>query len=309
MYDASQTGEKEEEKGEQSIYAPLIAPAPEAGGPPPTASTPASAPAPTNGPSFVSFDKILNANRGVVDKQRADMQASVDNRADKVKTGLDTQLQAIQGIIKPPESTTNVSRQLNEIYANAQYIGPTQKDVDSKYQALLADRNKLNEEAAAAKSGYFGLGRGDNALLAGAGGVNYGQADAASKELEADFKGASDNVTNAQAEHEKTKSAWQKLLDYRNNVADPAAARQSAEDAKKTERANRLAAASDALTGTMGKEAAAQYREILAKMPPDLQDRFMDLDPKKLGVVNYYQALQQLYEDAIRAAPDAFIKR
>lgn len=321
MYDASQTVEKDEDK-EESIYAPLLTGAqPPASGPPPSSSAPAT-PGPTaaSASGHVNFDRYLSANQDTVNRHRGDMNKAVESRYKALQTGLnDAQNFQVDVGGAPQAAETlvadSVAEQQHESIANtsattlddakkkagAKYSGPGQKDVDSKYASLLSERQKLEEEAAAAKMGSFTGDGFEDRLLGTAGGVDYSKVAGVGEAYDKSYGAASQAVKDAEAKHEENRSAWEKLI---GTYTPPTTETVKPEDMAQQHELN---AAVSRLDTTLGKEQAAKYREALTRMSPEDQAAFAKFDHQKMGIMNYYTALTRLYEDAIKKNPNAFI--
>lgn len=134
--------------------------------------------------AFVSMDRYLAANKGVVDKMNTDAKADLSNRADKVATGIkdatadfstkanantlagprdgtlvlsdnsvDVQKQAM---LQPNSYSPRISRSQAEAKENASYAGPTSNDVNTRYNDLFSNYDSVRDDTADAKK--YGLG-------------------------------------------------------------------------------------------------------------------------------------------------------
>jgi hypothetical protein len=171
-------------------------------------------------PSFVNFDRYLNANKGALDAQRAKQQASVNSRFDALNTGLQTvqggvSADAAKGTPQGPVGT--------QLPSDAQartamtYSGPSQGQVDSRYAPLLAERDRL---AAESRTGGPATGNAfDRALGSAAGKVSYGGLEGAQKAYDASYNASTDTINKAGATAADNASRWQKLLDFETENA------------------------------------------------------------------------------------------
>lgn len=330
MYDASQLKtEEDDEKAPESQYATLLAPAATDVGAP-TAAPPAPAAPKAKGSGFVNFERYANANKGVVDNQKASRQAAVDSRYAALQTGLqgaqDVETPSLQGpaadtaivddpsLKGPRESLSGgpvVTRDEAMTNASAAYTGPTQQDIDSKYAALTADKNRLTEEANAAKSGYYTGNRFDDSLLGSAGGVDYSKTKSLENQFKESYGNASKAVGDASQNFETARSAWDTLLHNHDTTGEGYTGRVAAEKAEanaqtasniKIETDRKLGATLDAFSAKFGAGAAKDLAPVIDRMSFEQRVHFANMDPKS---PNYPIELTKLISETLRSDPMA----
>jgi hypothetical protein len=300
VYDPTQDDDKE---AEQSQYSALLAPAAPAEAAATPSAAPSAAPKKSSTPGFVNFDRYVNANKDNVARDREAKQKSVDSRYSALTDSLgsaqnvqadtgraptagesiapasvrDIQAQGIGSIKQGLSGEAQVTKDEAIARAGATYGGPTQQDVDSKYAPLLAQKNRLQEEANAAKTGSYGGNAFDDALIGATGGVDYSKVDGMEKQYDSSYTTAQNAAQNARTTFDANKSAWQVLLDQYGPVE--AAAKEAETERIRTSQAR---ADRQAKIDTYFKSADAnqEVRQAFTTMTPEEQDAFMALDTR-----------------------------
>lgn len=298
-YDPLNPQKDDETEAAPSQYASLLAPAAPTGmtAGPTAAPTPA---APTNtvksAPAhagFVNFDRILNANRSTAEHMQQQAQTTENKQVEALRSGFQAAQNdvnsKIQAPVRPPE--VNYDSPLpggpRDTYlptyqdatrgAQAQYTGPSQTDVQSRYAPLLQAFNQY-------KDGYRAPTGLDAQLFGAVGGLDTSGRQA----VEREYGDALAKSQTAASEGEKAandaKSKWGALLGDMNEQYRQTQERDSAK-ASADRRMNDLKKDFNALAGD--RKDFAQY---MSKATPEEWAQVIDYG-RRGGQLMFQQAI------------------